>query len=184
MFACKFSSADFLLYSPKNNGTILLTTVKKNKDFIEKINTKSWQYFENVLFPEFVTCRLDDSLENNQKIYCFCRKLSFGIWLHVTTQNANLSGFIIPVLTLLWQLKGNGIAKIEKKGKIKNKHDLTTISSWNYPKPTEQLVSNRKIVFHNVPLSFHTCCMLPVLSHLYIIRLPGCFNITVMPMNK
>ena len=47
----------------------------------------------------------------------------------MTTQNANLSGFIIPVLTLLWLLKGNGIAKIEKKGKIKNKHDLTTISS-------------------------------------------------------
>ena len=79
MFACKFSSADFLLYSPKNNGTILLTTVKKNKDFIEKINTKPWQYLENVLFPEFVTCRLDDSSENNRKIYCFCRKLSFGI---------------------------------------------------------------------------------------------------------
>ena len=46
MFACTFSSVDFLLYSPKNNGIVLLTTVKKNKDFIEKVNTKSWQYFK------------------------------------------------------------------------------------------------------------------------------------------
>ena len=50
-------------------------------------------------------------------------------WLHVTTPNANLSGFIIPVLTLLTQLKENGIAKIARKGKIKNKYDLTTVSS-------------------------------------------------------
>ena len=41
-------------------------------------------------------------------------------WLHVTTPNANLSGFIIPVLTLLMQLKENGIAKIARNGKIKN----------------------------------------------------------------
>ena len=47
----------------------------------------------------------------------------------MTTQNANLSGFIFPVLTLLGQLKGNGIAKVERKGKIKNKYDLTIISS-------------------------------------------------------
>ena len=49
--------------------------------------------------------------------------------MHVTTQNANLRGFIIPVLTLLAQLEENGIAKIATKGKIKNKYDLTTISS-------------------------------------------------------
>ena len=49
--------------------------------------------------------------------------------MHVTTQYANLSGFIIPVLTLVGQLKGNGIAKIASKGKIKNKYDLKTISS-------------------------------------------------------
>ena len=47
--------------------------------------------------------------------------------MHVTTQNSNLSGFIILVLTLLGQLKENGIAKIARKGKIKNKYDLTTI---------------------------------------------------------
>ena len=78
MFICKFSSADFLLYSPNNNGTILLTTVKSNKDFIEKMNAKSWQYFENVLLPELVARRLDNSLENDRKIYCFCGKSSVG----------------------------------------------------------------------------------------------------------
>ena len=59
MFICKISSVDFHLYSPKNNGTVLLTTVKSNRDFIEKMNAKSWQYFENVLLPELVTCRLE-----------------------------------------------------------------------------------------------------------------------------
>ena len=78
MFICKFSSVDFLLYSPKNNGTVLLTTVKSNKDFIGKMNVKSWQYFENVLLPELVTHRLDNILENDRKMYCFCRKPSLG----------------------------------------------------------------------------------------------------------
>ena len=32
------------------------------------MNAKSWQYFENVLSPELVKRRLDNSLENNQKI--------------------------------------------------------------------------------------------------------------------
>ena len=44
MFICKFSSVDFLLYSPKNNGTAMLTAGKSNKHFIEKINAKLWQY--------------------------------------------------------------------------------------------------------------------------------------------
>ena len=71
ILACKFTSVDFLLYSPKNNGTVLLTTVKKHKDFIEKMNAKSWQYFKNVSLPELVTRRSDNSLENDRKIYCF-----------------------------------------------------------------------------------------------------------------
>ena len=78
MFICKFSSVDFLLYSPKNNDTVLLTTVKSNKDFIAKMNAKSWQYFENILLPELVTRRLDNSLEKDRKNYCFCQKPSFG----------------------------------------------------------------------------------------------------------
>ena len=66
MFASKFYSVDFLPCSPKNNGKILLTMVEKNNDFIEKINAKSWQYFENILLPEY--------LKNifYRKIYCFC----------------------------------------------------------------------------------------------------------------
>ena len=32
------------------------------------MNAKSWQYFENVLSPELVKRRLDNSLENNRKI--------------------------------------------------------------------------------------------------------------------
>ena len=78
MFICKFSIADFLLYSPKNNSTVSLTIVKSNKDFIEKMNAKLWQYFENVLLPELVARRLDKSLENNRKIYCLYRKPRFG----------------------------------------------------------------------------------------------------------
>ena len=54
MFLRKFSSADLLFYSPKNNGTVLLTTVKSNKNFIAKMNAKSCQYFENVLLSELV----------------------------------------------------------------------------------------------------------------------------------
>ena len=51
------------------------------------------------------------------------------MWLNVTTQNTNLSGFIIPTLTLLRQVKRNGIAKNARMGKIKYKSNLATISS-------------------------------------------------------
>ena len=74
------------------NGTILLTTVKKNKDFIEKMN---------VLLPELVTRRLDNSLENDEKFIASVESQVLEIWLDVTTQNANFSGFIIALLTLL-----------------------------------------------------------------------------------
>ena len=83
------------------NGTVLLTTVKKNKDFIEKMNTTSWQDCENVLLPELVTRRLDNSLENDEKFIASVESQVLEIWLDVTTQNANFSGFIIAVLTLL-----------------------------------------------------------------------------------
>ena len=101
--------------------------VKSNKDLVEKMNAKSWQYFENVLLPEIVTRRLDNSLKNDRKIYCFSRKPSFGNMTACDNSNTNLTGFIISVLTLLGQLKGNG--KNARKGKIKNKYGLTTISS-------------------------------------------------------
>ena len=39
------------------------------------------------------------------------------MWLNVTTQNTNLSGFIIPILTLLREVKRNGIAKMQGWGK-------------------------------------------------------------------
>ena len=45
-----------------------MLTVKSNKDFIEKINAKSWQYFDNILLPELLTRRLDNSLENKKLI--------------------------------------------------------------------------------------------------------------------
>ena len=78
VFAWKLSSVDFLIYSPKNNGTVSLMIVKRNKYFIEKMNAKSWHYFENVLLTELVTRWSGNSLENDRKIYCFCRKPSFG----------------------------------------------------------------------------------------------------------
>ena len=68
-------------------------------------------------------------MENDRKIFCFCWKASFGNMIACETQNGNLRGFNIPELTLLEQLEENGIAKIARKGKKKNKYDLTTISS-------------------------------------------------------
>ena len=59
-FICKFSSVDFLLYSPKSNGAVLLTTVQRNKDFIAKMNARSRQ-------SELITRRLDNSLEKRSK---------------------------------------------------------------------------------------------------------------------
>ena len=67
-----------LFIHPTNNSTVSLTTVKSNKDFVEKTNVKSWRYSENISLPELVTHRLDNILENNRKIYGFCRKSSFG----------------------------------------------------------------------------------------------------------
>ena len=52
IFMCKFSSVDFLFYSLKNNGTVMLTAVKSNKHFIEKSmlnngNTLKMFYYQN-----------------------------------------------------------------------------------------------------------------------------------------
>ena len=52
IFMCKFSSVDFLFYSLRNNGTVMLTAVKSNKHFIEKSmlnngNTLKMFYYQN-----------------------------------------------------------------------------------------------------------------------------------------
>lgn len=36
------------------------------------MNAKSWVHFQNIVFPESLKHRLDNSLENDQKINCFC----------------------------------------------------------------------------------------------------------------
>ena len=121
MFVCKFSNVVFAMYSRRNNGTVLLTTVKNSKDFLGKINAKSRQYFQNNLLPELVTRRLDKRVEINQKMYCLIQKPSFGNLIgcdKMQSQNANLSGFIIPVLKSIRQLKENDVAKTARKEKI------------------------------------------------------------------
>lgn len=74
IFVSKFSSGDFLIYSRRNNGTVLLTTVnsrdKNSKDLIQKIHG-------NTSLPELVTRILDISVENEPKIYCLGQKPSF-----------------------------------------------------------------------------------------------------------
>ena len=119
MFACKFSSVDFLLYSPKNNGTLLLTTVKKNKDFTEKMNTTSWQYFENVLLPELVTHRFNNSLENDQKIYCFCWKPSFGNMIACGNSKCKFEWFHYSCINITQAVKGKCYCKDCKEGENK-----------------------------------------------------------------
>ena len=119
MFICKFSSVDFLLYSPKNNGTVLLTTVKSNKDFIEKMNAKSWQYFENVLLSELVTHRLDNSLENNRKINCFCGKPSFGNMIACDNTKCKFEWFHYFRINITRAVKGKWYCKDCKEGKNK-----------------------------------------------------------------
>ena len=128
MFACKFSCADFLFYSPKNNDTILLTTVKKNKDFMEKMNAKSWQYFENVLLPELVTHRLDNSLENDLKIYCFCGKPSFGNMIACDNSKCEFERFHYSCINITPAVKEKCYCKDCKEEENK-KYDLTTIFS-------------------------------------------------------
>ena len=130
MFICKFSSVDFLLYSPKSNGTVLLTTVQSNKDFIAKMNARSRQYFENILLPpELVTRRLDKSLKNDRKIYYFSRKPSFGNMIACDNSKCKHEWFHYSCINITWAVKGKWYCKDCKEGKNKNKYDLTTISS-------------------------------------------------------
>ena len=96
-------------------------------DFIEKVNAKSWQYFENVLLPELVTRRLDNSLENNRKIYCFCRKPGFRNMIACDNSKCKFERFHYSCINITRAVKGKWYCK-DCKG-VKNKYDLTTISS-------------------------------------------------------
>ena len=119
MFTCKFSSVDFLLYLLKNNGTVLLTTVKNNKDFIEKMNAKSWQYFENVSLPELVTRRLNNSFQNDRKIYCFCRKPSFGNTIACDNSKCKFEWFHYSCINITGAVKGKWYCKDCEEGENK-----------------------------------------------------------------
>ena len=91
--------------------------VKSNKDLVEKMNAKSWQYFENVLLPEIVTRRLDNSLKNDQKIYCFSRKPSFGNMTACDNSKYKFDWFHYFCINITWAVKGKW--KECKEGKNK-----------------------------------------------------------------
>ena len=94
-----------------------MTTVKSNKDFIASMNAKSWQYFGNVLLPELVTRRLDNSLENDQKIYCFLREPSFGNMVACDNSKDKFEWFHYSCINITREVKGKWYCKNCKEGK-------------------------------------------------------------------
>ena len=70
------------------------------------MNAKSWQYFENVLLPELVTRRLDNSLENDRKIYCLCRKPSFGNMIACDNLKCKFEWFQYSCINITRAVKG------------------------------------------------------------------------------
>ena len=62
---------------------ILITRILKRdkKKIIEKINVKSFKRLEKDLLKQLVTCRLNNSLENNQRTFprksCFVNTIAY-----------------------------------------------------------------------------------------------------------
>ena len=83
------------------------------------MSAKSWQYFENVLLPELVTRRLDNSLENDRKIYCFCRKPSFGNMIACDNLKCKFEWFQYSCINITRAVKGKWYCKDCKEGKNK-----------------------------------------------------------------
>ena len=89
------------------------------------MNAKSWQYFENVLLPELVARRLDNRLENDRKICCFCS--SFGNMIACDNSKCKFEWFHYSCINITRAVKGKWYCK-DCKEKIKNKYDLTISS--------------------------------------------------------
>ena len=79
MYIYNVSYADFLVYSPSNNGkSSILISVKKDDEFITTVIKKVLLYFTNIILPEIVTRKNDILLKNDRKTYCICKRPSFG----------------------------------------------------------------------------------------------------------
>ena len=81
------------------------------------MNAKLWQYFENVLLPELVTRRLDNSLKNDRKSYCFCRKPSFGNVIAYDNSKYKFEWFHYFCINITQAVKGKWKECTERKNK-------------------------------------------------------------------
>ena len=72
------------------------------------MNAKSWVHFQNIVFPESLKHRLDNSLENDQKINCFCWNPLFGNMIACGNSESRFEWFRYSYInTLLGQVKGD-----------------------------------------------------------------------------
>ena len=58
--------------------TSILLSVTRDKNLLKNMLEKFEQYFDKILLPETVTIKFDISNENDRKLYCFCKRTSFG----------------------------------------------------------------------------------------------------------
>ena len=79
------------------------------------MNVKSWRFS----LPELVTHRLDSSLENNRKIYGFCRKSSFGNVIACDNSKYKFDWFHYSYINITLAVKGKWYFKECKDGENK-----------------------------------------------------------------
>ena len=79
MHVTGYQYADLLIYSPAGNGSSsMIVNVTKDEQLLNQFLPKSFKFFKEVLLSEIISRSRDQAIENDRKVYCLCKRPSFG----------------------------------------------------------------------------------------------------------
>ena len=110
MMVTNTSYCDFYVYKKgKDSEDKFMVRVLKNLSFCERLKEKLLNIFEEVILPEIVSRKNDPALENNQQLYCYCKRPSFPPMIACDTNNCEIEWFHYGCVNITRAASKNGI---------------------------------------------------------------------------
>ena len=106
MFLHDVQKGDFLVYCPSKPSESLLVEVEREENFLGRIMPKVECYFYEILLPELLSRKRDETTQNDRKVSCKCRRLVFGNMITCSNLSCKIKSFHYSCVGLTRKPKG------------------------------------------------------------------------------
>ena len=104
MYLCDLNLCDLYIFSPASGA--ISCTVERDNEIIGQMLNKFRELFMSVILPEIITRKRDFARENDRKLYCICRRPSFGPMIGCDNPSCTFQWFHYPCVHITRAPKG------------------------------------------------------------------------------